>query len=303
MQYHTAHHAFPGVPFHQLPQLHRRIFTARGGEPPTMTYLAFQWAVLHALAKGKTEADYSSEILNGSRQKPHGPAGRWRHRDRRSACEITARPAEIVIRMARLSGRTNVPEGAEPVQHPGDPHIVRSRRLELRNRNASHVDRRLALQVGANAIPGCRIHRVFSGPDKSAGQAAGSLKWSSPSQPVKKQLQPAAGWSKRGPNTPQSPFPRITNCAYVPPVTETAAERNLVDFLPALPELARPSRVGGYKVGVNRGQRIGRVSSEWFSRPADERALWLCRSVSGTGLLTLALSSTAVAFAGSGERP
>ena len=32
---------------------------------------------------------------------------------------------------------------------------------------------------------------------------------------------------------------------------------------------------GGYKVDVNRGDRIGRVSSEWFSRPADERHLSL----------------------------
>src|SRR4051812_1915260 len=31
----------------------------------------------------------------------------------------------------------------------------------------------------------------------------------------------------------------------------------------------------GYKVDVTRGQRIGRVSSEWFSRPADERYLSL----------------------------
>jgi len=31
----------------------------------------------------------------------------------------------------------------------------------------------------------------------------------------------------------------------------------------------------GYKVDVNRGQRIGRVSSEWFSRPADEGYLSL----------------------------
>jgi hypothetical protein len=31
----------------------------------------------------------------------------------------------------------------------------------------------------------------------------------------------------------------------------------------------------GYRVDVNRGQRIGRVSSEWFSRPADERYLSL----------------------------
>ncbi|TZG33533.1 DUF932 domain-containing protein [Agrobacterium sp. B1(2019)] len=32
---------------------------------------------------------------------------------------------------------------------------------------------------------------------------------------------------------------------------------------------------GGYKVDVNRGERIGRVSSEWFSRPPDERYLSL----------------------------
>src|SRR5215471_3734235 len=32
---------------------------------------------------------------------------------------------------------------------------------------------------------------------------------------------------------------------------------------------------GGYKVNVNRGERIGRVSSEWFSRPVDERYLSL----------------------------
>lgn len=31
----------------------------------------------------------------------------------------------------------------------------------------------------------------------------------------------------------------------------------------------------GYKVDVSRGERIGRVSSEWFSRPADERFLSL----------------------------
>ena len=31
----------------------------------------------------------------------------------------------------------------------------------------------------------------------------------------------------------------------------------------------------GYRVDVTRGERIGRVSSEWFSRPADERYLSL----------------------------
>jgi fatty acid desaturase len=58
MQYHTAHHAFPGVPFHRLHELHEAIFTARGAAPPSMTYLGFQLAALRAFARGKTEADY-----------------------------------------------------------------------------------------------------------------------------------------------------------------------------------------------------------------------------------------------------
>ena len=37
---------------------------------------------------------------------------------------------------------------------------------------------------------------------------------------------------------------------------------------------ARDER-GGYRVDVSRGARVGRVSSEWFSRPADERYLSL----------------------------
>lgn len=39
-------------------------------------------------------------------------------------------------------------------------------------------------------------------------------------------------------------------------------------------EPGRPAR-GGYKVDVSRGERIGRVSSEWFNRPDDERYLSL----------------------------
>ena len=38
---------------------------------------------------------------------------------------------------------------------------------------------------------------------------------------------------------------------------------------------ARADARGGYKVDVTRGTRIGRVSSEWFSRPDDERFLSL----------------------------
>jgi hypothetical protein len=36
-----------------------------------------------------------------------------------------------------------------------------------------------------------------------------------------------------------------------------------------------PARGGGYKVDVSKGERIGRVSSEWFARPDDERFLSL----------------------------
>ena len=41
-----------------------------------------------------------------------------------------------------------------------------------------------------------------------------------------------------------------------------------------IPDAARAEH-GGYRVDVSRGERIGRVSSEWFSRPADERYLSL----------------------------
>ena len=58
MQYHTAHHAFPGVPFHRLRKLDQLIFAERGARPPSMTYLGFQFAVLRAFRAGKGEADY-----------------------------------------------------------------------------------------------------------------------------------------------------------------------------------------------------------------------------------------------------
>lgn len=61
MQYHTAHHAFPGVPFHNLPALHEALFTQRGTTPPTMTYLGFQRAVLSAFWPDRTEADYPDD--------------------------------------------------------------------------------------------------------------------------------------------------------------------------------------------------------------------------------------------------
>ena len=36
---------------------------------------------------------------------------------------------------------------------------------------------------------------------------------------------------------------------------------------------AERSASGGFRVDISRGQRVGRVSSEWFSRPDDERYL------------------------------
>ena len=63
MQYHTAHHAFPGVPCYALSQLHNEIFVAKGRKPPTMSYLAFQWAVVRAFWNGRTEADYPDDAI------------------------------------------------------------------------------------------------------------------------------------------------------------------------------------------------------------------------------------------------
>jgi fatty acid desaturase len=61
MQYHTAHHAFPGVPFHRLPALHAKLFDERGAAPPMMTYFGFQAAVLRAFWPNRTEADYPDD--------------------------------------------------------------------------------------------------------------------------------------------------------------------------------------------------------------------------------------------------
>jgi len=60
-QYHTAHHAFPGVPFHRLRQLHHEIFIKRGAPPPSMTYAGFFSAALRAFSGGRQERDYSDD--------------------------------------------------------------------------------------------------------------------------------------------------------------------------------------------------------------------------------------------------
>jgi fatty acid desaturase len=61
MQYHTAHHAFPGVPFHSLRRLHDAIFVSQGRVPPTMSYLGFQRAALKAFWNRRSEADYPAD--------------------------------------------------------------------------------------------------------------------------------------------------------------------------------------------------------------------------------------------------
>lgn len=44
---------------------------------------------------------------------------------------------------------------------------------------------------------------------------------------------------------------------------------------PRVSSASRSDQPGGFKVDISRGERIGRVSSEWFSRPDDERYLSL----------------------------
>jgi fatty acid desaturase len=59
MQYHTAHHLFPSVPFHRLPDLHQAIVVKMGKEPPTMGYFEFQRAALAKLARGRERRDHA----------------------------------------------------------------------------------------------------------------------------------------------------------------------------------------------------------------------------------------------------
>ncbi len=71
MQYHTAHHTYPAVPFHALPQLHAEIVARTGREPHSMTYLGFQRELIRKLSGGRSESDYpqnESWILDPSEQ-------------------------------------------------------------------------------------------------------------------------------------------------------------------------------------------------------------------------------------------
>ena len=52
MSYHTAHHTFPGVPFHALPDLHREIEAGLGASVPSAGYLEAQGIIFRALLRG-----------------------------------------------------------------------------------------------------------------------------------------------------------------------------------------------------------------------------------------------------------
>lgn len=80
MQFHTAHHAFPAVPFYRLEALHHELFTSRGTQPPTMTYLGFQRAVLKALW-ARDESHYPDDRAWIGPNHPEGPAPRRRQRE------------------------------------------------------------------------------------------------------------------------------------------------------------------------------------------------------------------------------
>ena len=58
MQYHTAHHTFPSVPFWKLKQLNDEIESKIGHEVHRMGYIEFQLEVIRKLWGGKSEADY-----------------------------------------------------------------------------------------------------------------------------------------------------------------------------------------------------------------------------------------------------
>jgi len=56
MSFHTAHHAYPGVPFHALPRLHEEIVTGLGRSPPTLGYLAAQREIFARLKQSDAVA-------------------------------------------------------------------------------------------------------------------------------------------------------------------------------------------------------------------------------------------------------
>ena len=56
MVYHTAHHTYPGVPFHNLQVLHAEICRARGEAPIGSGYLAFAWTQIVEILAHRRES-------------------------------------------------------------------------------------------------------------------------------------------------------------------------------------------------------------------------------------------------------
>ncbi len=75
MQYHTAHHTFPSVPFWALRELNDEIEGKIGHEVHRMGYIEFQIALIRKLAGGKSEADYPMHEVWISRR-PNGALDR-----------------------------------------------------------------------------------------------------------------------------------------------------------------------------------------------------------------------------------
>lgn len=63
MPYHTAHHTYPMVPFHRLPELHAKVVEALDGrEPPTVTHFGFQKHMIRKLIKEGTSTYTGQDI-------------------------------------------------------------------------------------------------------------------------------------------------------------------------------------------------------------------------------------------------
>jgi len=57
MSYHTAHHTFPGVPFHALPALHREIEQRLGETLPCAAYLECHRDIVRSLSRGAEQLE------------------------------------------------------------------------------------------------------------------------------------------------------------------------------------------------------------------------------------------------------
>ena len=64
MQYHSAHHTYPAVPFWKLPELHREMLDRLDFKPPTIGYLQFQIRFIRALISAPEPFDGVNEVVS-----------------------------------------------------------------------------------------------------------------------------------------------------------------------------------------------------------------------------------------------